>query len=133
VDLWWSGKHKHHGGNVQVVSAPDGWPLWMPLWTSEVCPGREHDITAARTDPDPDPDLITLITAWVTDGRPGLADLGYAGEPTVFTVPHKKPRNTDLTVDQQTFNTSTAPCAASVNARTRCSRPPTRRSAATAH
>jgi hypothetical protein len=21
VDLWWSGKHRHHGGNVQVVSA----------------------------------------------------------------------------------------------------------------
>ena len=24
VDLWWSGKHHHHGGNVQVVPAPDG-------------------------------------------------------------------------------------------------------------
>jgi hypothetical protein len=24
VDLWWSGKHKRHGGNIQVVSAPDG-------------------------------------------------------------------------------------------------------------
>jgi hypothetical protein len=23
VDLWWSGKHEHHGGNIQVVSAPD--------------------------------------------------------------------------------------------------------------
>ena len=96
VDLWWSGKHKHHGGNIQVVSAPDGWPLW----TSDVRPGREHDITAARTDPD----LIVLITAWVADGRPGLADLGYEGAPDVFTVPHKKPKNTDLTVDQQTFN-----------------------------
>ena len=29
ADLWWSGKHKHHGGNVQVISAPDGWPLWV--------------------------------------------------------------------------------------------------------
>lgn len=47
VDLWWSGKHKHHGGNIQVVSAPDGWPLW----TSDVQPGREHDITAARGRP----------------------------------------------------------------------------------
>ncbi len=28
MDLWWSGKHRHHGGNIQVVSAPDGWPLW---------------------------------------------------------------------------------------------------------
>lgn len=22
VDLWWSGKHHHHGGNFQVISAP---------------------------------------------------------------------------------------------------------------
>jgi hypothetical protein len=26
VDLWWSGKHAAHGGNVQVIAAPDGWP-----------------------------------------------------------------------------------------------------------
>jgi hypothetical protein len=28
VDLWWSGKHRHHGGNIQELSAPDDWPLW---------------------------------------------------------------------------------------------------------
>lgn len=55
VDLSWSGKYKHHGGNIQVVSAPDGWPLW----TSNVRPGREHDTTAARADPA----LLTLIAA----------------------------------------------------------------------
>lgn len=27
VDLWWSGKHHCHGGNIQVISSPDGWPL----------------------------------------------------------------------------------------------------------
>ncbi len=49
VDLWWSGKH-HHGGNIQVLSAPDdGWILWV----SDVRPDREHDTTAARAqDPD---------------------------------------------------------------------------------
>ena len=53
VDLWWSGKHKHHGGNIQVVSAPDGWPLW----TSEVRAGqgarpdrRQGRPPTARTD-----------------------------------------------------------------------------------
>src|SRR5512144_48424 len=66
VDLWWSGKHKHHGGNIQVVSAPDGWPLW----TSDVRPGREHDMTAARADPD----LLRLITEWVSDGQLSLTD-----------------------------------------------------------
>jgi hypothetical protein len=36
--------HAAHGGNVQVIAAPDGWPLW----TSGVRPGREHDTTALR-------------------------------------------------------------------------------------
>ncbi len=96
VDLWWSGKHKHHGGNIQVVSAPDGWPLW----TSPVRPGREHDITAARADPD----LLAAITAWAADGRLGLADLGYHGEPDIFTIPFKTPKNSALSVDQQSYN-----------------------------
>ena len=43
VDLWWSGKHANHGGNIQVITVPDGWPIW----TSDVRPGREHDTTAA--------------------------------------------------------------------------------------
>lgn len=42
ADLWWSGKHTHHGGNVQVITTPDGWPIWV----SPVRPGREHDTTA---------------------------------------------------------------------------------------
>jgi len=96
VDLWWSGKHRHHGGNIQVVSAPDGWPLW----TSQVRPGREHDTTAARADPD----LLTQIAAWVDDGQLGLADLGYEGEAEILRVPIKKAGGTDLTCDQQTYN-----------------------------
>lgn len=96
VDLWWSGKHRHHGGNIQVVSAPDGWPLW----TSGVRPGREHDTTAARTDPD----LLTQIATWVHDGQLSLADLGYEGESEVFTIPFKTPKGGTLTVDQQTYN-----------------------------
>jgi hypothetical protein len=66
VDLWWSGKHKHHGGNIEVVSCPDGWPLW----TLDVRPGREHDTTAARADPDllgrSRPRLPTAAPAWPT-------------------------------------------------------------------
>lgn len=96
VDLWWSGKHHHHGGNVQVVSAPDGWPLW----TSDVRPGREHDMSAARADPD----LLARITDWVSDGALALADLGYEGEPGIFTIPVKKPKGGQLTIDQQAYN-----------------------------
>ncbi len=52
VDLWWSGKHHHHGGNVQVFSGPDGWPLW----TSQVRPGpgtRHHRAARTRRHPAP--------------------------------------------------------------------------------
>jgi hypothetical protein len=96
VDLWWSGKHQRHGGNIQVVSAPDGWPLW----TSDVRPGREHDMSAARADPD----LLARITDWVSDGALALADLGYEGEPETFRIPVKKPKGGQLTIDQQAYN-----------------------------
>lgn len=96
VDLWWSGKHRHHGGNIQIGSAPDGWPLW----TSDVRPGREHDTTAARADPE----LLERVAAWVADQLPALADLGYEGEPEVFTIPIKKPHDHEPTADQQTYS-----------------------------
>jgi hypothetical protein len=79
-----------------VVSAPDGWPLW----TSQVRPGREHDMTAARADPE----LLARIAEWVSDGQLALTDLGYEGEPETFKIPFKKPKNAGLTIDQQTYN-----------------------------
>jgi DDE superfamily endonuclease len=96
VDLWWSGKHRHHGGNIQEVAAPDGWPLW----TSDVRPGREHDTTAARADPD----LLIELADWVDDGQLGLGDLGYEGEADLLRIPIKKPADGELTVDQQAYN-----------------------------
>ncbi|XVS61334.1 transposase family protein [Actinosynnema sp. CA-299493] len=96
VDLWWSGKHRRHGGNIQVVSAPDGWPLW----TSDVRPGREHDMSAARADPE----LTARLADWVGDGALALADLGYEGESGLFRTPVKKPADATLTADQQAYN-----------------------------
>jgi hypothetical protein len=93
-DLWWSGKHKHHGGNIQVISAPDGWPLW----TSDVRPGREHDVTCARVH-----GVIDAL-AKVRDALPGLADLGYEGEAAILRVPIKKREGKRLTDDHRTFN-----------------------------
>ena len=93
-DLYWSGKHKHHGGNIQVVCAPDGWPLR----TSNVRPGREHDTTAFRAHDMP----ATL--AEIAAELPILADLGYEGEADLLTIAHKKPNGGKLTVDQQQYN-----------------------------
>jgi hypothetical protein len=41
---YYSGKHRVHGMNVQVISGPDG----TILWTSGALPGSTHDLTAAR-------------------------------------------------------------------------------------
>ena len=77
VDLWWSKKHKNRGGNIQVLTAPDGWPLW----TSAVRPGREHDTTCLRTHPD----LLPALTAIRSDLRI-LTDLGYEGEADTVVI-----------------------------------------------
>ena len=45
IDLWYSGKAHVHGGNIQAVIAPDGFPLWI----SGAEPGSVHDIAAARS------------------------------------------------------------------------------------
>ena len=94
VDLWWSGKHHQHGGNIQVISAPDGWPLW----TSDVRPGREHDTTCARRHG------LLPVLAHAAPDLPCLADLGYQGEADTIRIPIKKPAHSRLSDDQKTTN-----------------------------
>jgi hypothetical protein len=96
VDLWWSGKHAAHGGNVQVIAAPDGWPIW----TSGVRPGREHDTTALRTHTE----VLPLLAEWTDEAHAVLADLGYEGERAALTTPIKKTSDALLTDDQRTVN-----------------------------
>ena len=72
-DLFYSGKHHRHGVNLQVISAPDGFPLWI----GEARPGREHDTTAAyRTGVE---EAIALINVGVPQERHLLVptNLGY--------------------------------------------------------
>ena len=96
VDLWWSGKHAAHGGNIQVIAAPDGWPLW----TSEVRPGREHDTTALRIHAE----VLPLLGEWTDQAHAVLADLGYEGERAALTTPIKHPSGRRLSSDQRTVN-----------------------------
>jgi hypothetical protein len=90
------GKHANHGGNIQVITAPDGWPLW----TSDVRPGREHDTTALRTHTE----ILPVLADWTGDDLPILGDLGYEGEADTITVAFKKPQGGDLTEDQKVSN-----------------------------
>ncbi|GHH82156.1 hypothetical protein GCM10017771_05590 [Streptomyces capitiformicae] len=69
ADLRWSGKHGHRGGNVQVITTPDGWPIWV----SPVRPGREHDTTCARHH-----SLIDALNRIAAElDMPTLVGLGY--------------------------------------------------------
>jgi hypothetical protein len=52
IDLWYSGKAHAHGGNIQAVTAPDGFPLWVSdvepgsIPVRQPADGRELDINA---------------------------------------------------------------------------------------
>ncbi|USQ79730.1 transposase [Ornithinimicrobium faecis] len=90
-DLWYSGKHRAHGGNIQVLTDPDG----FPVWTSEVEPGRTHDITAARAH------ALGALYPAAAAGMPTLADKGYTGAGIGIHVPTK---GANLDPDNQTRN-----------------------------
>jgi DDE superfamily endonuclease len=95
IDLWYSGKAHGHGGNIQAVLAPDGFPLWV----SEVEPGSVHDITAARAHA-----LPALYQAAATD-LPALADPGYEGAGIGILIPvRQQPGGRELNVNNRTRN-----------------------------
>jgi hypothetical protein len=95
IDLWYSGKAHCHGGNIQAVTAPDGFPLWI----SPAEPGSMHDITAARTHA-----LPALYRAAAT-GLPTLADPGYDGAGIGIHIPVKQPTDgRELDIDTRTRN-----------------------------
>ena len=97
ADLWWSGKHKHHGGNLQVLSDTDGWPLWI----SAVRPGREHDTTCAKAAAG----LMSALEQAAAEQMPTLTDLGYEGlAGPALRMPVKKLKGVELKENQRQYN-----------------------------
>ena len=95
IDLWYSGKAHEHGGNIQALMAPDGFPLWI----SPVEPGSVHDISAARAH------VLGALYAAAADGLPTLADPGYEGAGCGVFTPVKQPGDgRELDVDTRTYN-----------------------------
>ena len=80
-DLWFSGKHRAPGGNMQIVSDPDGHPVAV----SDVEPGSTHDLAAARATGF----LGGLHAAAALLGLPALADKGYDGAGIGIHTPAK--------------------------------------------
>jgi len=90
--LWYSGKHKTQGGNVQIVADPAG----FPVWSAPVEPGSVHDITAARAH------CLGALYAAAGRGLPTLADKGYAGTGIGVHTPIK---GRHLAIDNTSYNT----------------------------
>ena len=74
---FYSGKHRRHGMNLQVISAPDG----EILWVSGPLPGAVHDLTAAR--------IWGILRELAASGLVVLADKGYAGAGDHIRIPYR--------------------------------------------
>jgi hypothetical protein len=95
IDLWYSGKAHAHGGNIQAVLAPDGFPLWV----SDVEPGSVHDITAARIH------ALPALYRAAARGLPALADPGYDGAGIGIHMPARQPSDRrELDISTRTRN-----------------------------
>ena len=92
---FYSGKHKKHGMNVQVITDPTG----RLLWASPALPGAVHDIKAARTH--------GIIDALAEAGVKCWADKAYRGAGGTIRVPYWGRWET-LSAGQQAVNRSHA-------------------------
>ena len=103
IDLWYSGKKKDFGGNIQGLFYPDG----LPMWVSDVVPGNVHDLAAARDN------TVLAVLRKYTDEMPGLADCGYEGAGHGILTPVKKPKGVkelDINVRTRNMLLSSARC-----------------------
>ncbi|AHD23144.1 transposase family protein [Rhodococcus sp. D-6] len=82
IHLWYSGKHRRFGANIQFLASEDGFPLWV----SSSLPGSTHDLTAARVH-----GITGALYAAASQGLPTLADQGYQGVGIGIHTPTKMP------------------------------------------
>ena len=74
---FYSGKHRKHGMNLQVIASPAG----EILWVSGPLPGSAHDLTAAR--------IWGILRELAAAGLAVLADKGYTGAGAPVITPYR--------------------------------------------
>ncbi len=74
---FYSGKHRRHGMNLQVIAGPDG----DIIWVSGPLPGAVHDLTAAR--------IWGIVAELAASGLVVLADKGYIGAGEHVRTPYR--------------------------------------------
>ena len=90
---FYSGKHRRHGMNLQVISGPSG----EILWVSGPLPGAVHDLTAAR--------IWGIVRELAGAGLIVLADKGYTGAGQHVLTPY---RGRNKPAPQKTANSAHA-------------------------
>ena len=75
---FYSGRHRRHEMNLQVIASPDG----DIVWVSGPLPGAVPDLTAART--------WGIVRELAASGLVVLADKGYAGADEHIRTPYKE-------------------------------------------
>ena len=92
---YYSGKHKRHGVNVQILADCRG----RLLWASPALPGSTHDLTAARHH--------GVIDAVANASLWAYADLAYqVADPAIIVPFRRRPRR--LSRNQRTVNRNRA-------------------------
>jgi hypothetical protein len=74
---FYSGKHRRHGMNLQVIASPGG----EIVWVSGPLPGAVHDLTAAR--------IWGILRELAASGLVVLADKGYHGAGDPVRTPYR--------------------------------------------
>jgi hypothetical protein len=116
-DIWCSGKHHTHGGSIQVLTDPSG----FPVWTSPVEPGSTHDITAAREH------ALPALYPDAANGLPTLTDKGYTAAGIGIKVPLK---GANLAIENKARNLLITALRAPAERANALLNPPSKRSAA---
>ena|SRR5437588_2394265 len=94
---YYSGKHRRHGVNVQVLADPAG----RLIWVSPACAGGTHDLTAAR--------VHGLVDAVTSADVITFADKAYQGARGTIRTPFKRHRRRPrLSAGQKAVNRSQA-------------------------
>jgi hypothetical protein len=92
--LWYSGKTKDFGRNIQDLFCPDG----LPMWVCDVLPGNVHDLATAR-------EKVLPVLRNDTGKMPGMAGCRYEGAGHGVLTPVKKPKGVkELDVNTRTRN-----------------------------
>ncbi len=90
--LYYSGKHRRHGVNIQFLTDPHG----ELIWASPALPSSVPDLTAARAH--------GIVQALTDRAIAGYADKGYVGAGGAIGTPHKRRKGRKLTRRQRLFN-----------------------------